>query len=145
MEASGAGVRGKRILLVEDDEFVRSLVETQLAMLGYDVTCADDAASAIAILAAGERVHLLMTDVSMPGALDGLRLAAHVRERWPAIAILVASGNGADRTDAHAVGAPHLQKPYVLAELERKLLEAAQRTPLPAEPQPADARCRLRR
>lgn len=119
----------KRILLVEDDEFVRSLVETQLAMLGYEVACVEDALRALDRLHTSERIDLLMTDVTMPGEMDGLRLAANVRERWPGLPILVASGDAAHGPAARAVGAPHLQKPYVLAELERKLDEALADTP----------------
>lgn len=117
-------MNGRRILLVEDDEFVRSLVETQLEMLGYEVTSAVDAACALSALAAGTAVDLLVTDVTMPGELDGFGLAARVRARWPALPILFASGNVQDVAGARALGAPHLRKPYRLDELERKLGEA---------------------
>lgn len=122
-------MNGKRILLVEDDEFVRSLMEAQLETLGYEVVGLPAAADAIAELATHRTVHLLMTDVMMPGELDGLELAAHVRERWPALPILFASGNPANAAEARTHGAPHLLKPYRLDELERKLAEAFGRSP----------------
>jgi CheY-like chemotaxis protein len=117
-------VNGKRILLVEDDEFVRQLVEAQLESLGYEVVGVPDACHAIAALTTLPRVDLLMTDVMMPGELDGLGLATRVRERWPALPVLLASGNPENASDARALGAPHLLKPYRLAELERKLSDA---------------------
>lgn len=122
-------MNGKRILLVEDDECVRALVEAQLDMLGYEVVSAGDADGAIGALATSAGIDLVMTDVLMPGELDGVGLAARVRERWPGLPILFASGDSANAARAIALGAPHLTKPYVLAELERKLGEALARTP----------------
>lgn len=112
---------GRRILLVEDDELVRSLVESQLVALGYEVTSAEDAPTALAMLAAaharGAPVELLMTDVMLPGDLDGFGLAREVRARWPELPILFASGNASNAAKARALGAPHLAKPYGLREL----------------------------
>lgn len=113
-----------RILLVEDDEFVRSVVTAQLSTLGYRVLTAADAGEALAALERGEPADLLMTDVLMPGPMDGYALAAQVRRRRPELPVLYASGSAVERDDAGTPAAPSLQKPYGLRELDAKVREA---------------------
>ncbi|MFC0389719.1 ATP-binding protein, partial [Muricoccus vinaceus] len=87
-EAGGA----ERVLLVEDDAMVRTHVAAMLRGLGYTVTLANNAAEGLARLEAGEPFELLLSDVVMPGAMNGLQLAVRARQMRPAIGLLLTSG-----------------------------------------------------
>jgi CheY-like chemotaxis protein len=76
---------------------------------------AGDAGEALIVLEreAG-RVHVVFTDVHMPGPMNGLMLAHHVRQHWPRIALLVTSGRGAVEARAMPEGSRFIPKPYHL-------------------------------
>jgi len=83
----------ERILVVEDDAQVRASVVQQLRSLGYLVSEVGNGASGVAAFAgAPEPFDLLLTDVMMPGALNGKALADEVARRWPAARIVFMSG-----------------------------------------------------
>src|SRR5207244_4132002 len=85
--------RGREtILVVEDDDLVRTHVEGQLHDLGYHVVAAPDGPSALRALAEIDQVDLLFTDVIMPGGLDGAQLAHEVHRRRPGLKVLFTSG-----------------------------------------------------
>jgi len=113
---SGPLVGGpETILVVEDEEDVRSSTCGILSALGYRVLEAPDAAAALAIVEGGQAVDLVFTDVIMPGAVSSLQLADAVRARLPLAEILYTSGY-AEGVLAHEgkLGASVnlLQKPY---------------------------------
>jgi len=87
-------VGGKeRLLVVEDDPQVRASVVNQLQKLGYSVSQAADGASGLASFeAAAEPFDILLTDVVMPGSLNGKILADEVSRRWPRTRIVFMSG-----------------------------------------------------
>ncbi len=90
--AAAIGRGTATVLLVEDDEPVRKAVRRLLAGRGYSVLVAPGPREALDILGAqGDTVHLLVTDVVMP-EMDGITLAAKVRERHPRIKVLFMSG-----------------------------------------------------
>jgi CheY-like chemotaxis protein len=116
----------ERILLVEDDPTVLSLTLDLLAGLGYQVTCATNAAEALEVLQSGAEIELLFTDVVMPGGVSGVSLARTARELNPRIAVLLTSGFMGDGAVADDVEFPLLDKPYetqVMAAKLRKLLD----------------------
>lgn len=80
------------VLVVEDETLVRMDVSDQLRDLGFTVLEAEDANAAIDLLASNADIQVMFTDVDMPGSMDGLKLAAAVRDRWPPIRIIVTSG-----------------------------------------------------
>jgi len=83
----------ERILVVEDDPRVRSGVLEQLTSLGYEVTGAYDGASGLAAFEAAQRpFDLLLTDVIVPGPMNGKALADEVRRRWPDTKLVFMSG-----------------------------------------------------
>ncbi|HEY4303774.1 MAG TPA: response regulator [Gemmatimonadaceae bacterium] len=112
------------ILVVEDDADVRATVVEMLSSLGYHVLRAKDAQSALAIVESGVPIHLLFTDVVMPGPLRSTELARKARERQPAIAVLFTSGY-TDNAIVHAgrldEGVELLSKPYTHDALARKI------------------------
>jgi PAS domain S-box-containing protein len=119
----------EKILVVEDEEQVRASVVQQLQSLGYTVDQAPDGAAGLASFAAAAMPYeLLLTDVMMPGSLDGKALAEAVLERWPATKVVFMSGYSKDaiihdgRLDA---GTVLLSKPFRkkdLAHIVRQVL-----------------------
>ena len=110
----------RTILLVDDDEEVRSLMAHILREGGYHVVEANDAAAALDVIALGTQVELLVTDVVMPG-LSGYDLASHVTSARN-VPVLFLSSFALTRND---IPGPALQKPFtpsVLIDTVRGLL-----------------------
>jgi two-component system, response regulator PdtaR len=80
------------ILVVEDDGLISMMASDELERAGYEVLSASNADEEIAILERRSDIHLIFTDVEMPGSINGLRLAAAARDRWPPIHIVITSG-----------------------------------------------------
>ena len=125
----------ERILVVEDEPQVRTSVVLQLKSLGYTVTEAPDGAAGVAAFeAAGGSARpfdLLLTDVVMPGPLNGKALAEEVARRWPATRIVLMSGysnNVLTEGSGSLTGVRLLSKPFRrvdLASIVRQGLDAA--------------------
>ncbi|SEI83304.1 Response regulator receiver domain-containing protein [Sphingobium sp. AP50] len=81
------------VLIVEDETLVRMLGTDILEEAGFIVVEAANADEAMAVLQGQPDVHLLFSDVDMPGTMDGLELAKLVHERWPRIRLLLTSGH----------------------------------------------------
>lgn len=90
--AKPATLKPATILIVENEALICLELADWLTGLGLRVLLAEDADEAIALLDSHAEIDVLMTDIMMPGSMDGLRLAHHVRERWPPVRIVVASG-----------------------------------------------------
>jgi len=71
------------VLVVEDEALVRMNSADVIRNLGFDVIEAEDADHAVSLLESVPGITVLFTDVQMPGSMDGLLLAAVVRDRWP--------------------------------------------------------------
>jgi CheY-like chemotaxis protein len=84
---------------------------------GFAVIEAANADEAIAILSAQSDIHLVFTDIQMPGSMDGLKLARFVRDRWLPIKIVATSGHVRAASDELPAGSAFLPKPYLGAEL----------------------------
>ncbi|RFC66049.1 response regulator [Fulvimarina endophytica] len=100
------------VLVVEDEPLLRMDVVETLEDAGYDVIEAVDADQALAVLEATDGVGILLTDVYMPGSIDGLELAHRVHREWQGIAIVVVSGHQRFSADELPAGALFLSKPY---------------------------------
>ncbi len=116
------------ILVVEDEEAVRSSTVELLSALGYQVFEAEDAARAVDLIESGAKIDLVFSDVMMPGPLTSLDLSKAVRSRLPSAQLLFTSGY-AEGVLAHDgrldTGVNLLQKPYnadVLSARIRHLL-----------------------
>jgi len=112
------------ILVVEDDEEVRTTAVELLSDLGYRVLKAADAASALAIVESGIPIDLLFTDVVMPGPMRSPELARKARERLPGIGVLFTSGyteNAIVHGGRLDEGVNLLPKPYTREALARKV------------------------
>ncbi len=108
------------VLLVEDEAAVREVTREQLESLGYRVLSCADAAEALAACAGrADPLHLLLTDVVMPG-MNGRELAERLTRGRPGLRVLYTSGYGEDVIARHGVLEPGvllLQKPYPLTKL----------------------------
>jgi len=117
------------ILLVEDDANLLDVMQRVLEESGYTVLPARDGTEALARLAAANTVHLLLTDVVMPG-IDGQELACRALRERPDLRVILISGHEiARRSDAQ--GHLFLQKPVAPALLAHKVRETLD-APLPA-------------
>jgi PAS domain S-box-containing protein len=114
-----------RILVVEDDDLVRDQVQRQLVALGYSVTATSDGPEALQRLSENPSVDLLLTDVVMPGGMNGRQLADHARLLQPKLRVLFTSGYTEDEIlRTGGLDAEFLPKPYRRADLARKVAEA---------------------
>jgi PAS domain S-box-containing protein len=117
----------ERILLAEDDPFVRSYAVTSLEGLGYQVIEAEDGRAALRKLQDGLEVDLLFTDIVMPGGINGWELAERARALRPGLRVLLTSGYALETLAGRGrlpEGALILNKPYRKAELAQRLREA---------------------
>ncbi|HPO12451.1 MAG TPA: PAS domain S-box protein [Candidatus Hydrogenedentes bacterium] len=123
-ESATRGV--ETILLVEDDAAVRKLAAGMLSSLGYHVIEAQDGPDAVQIAARHETIHLLLTDVIMPG-MSGQQVFDTVALTHPGIKVLYMSGYPANiiaHQGALKEGVRLLQKPFTLQNLAAKIREA---------------------
>jgi PAS domain S-box-containing protein len=118
--------QGQTVLLVEDETAIRELVTDILGDAGYRVLTAGDGPAGVALLRSGERIDLLVTDVGLPGGLNGRQVADAGRAARPDLKVLFVTGYAANA----AVGAGHLDegmevltKPFNVLELERRVSE----------------------
>jgi two-component system, response regulator PdtaR len=100
------------ILTVEDELLLSEYLGEILEEAGYSVVAAANADEAIAVLERRDDIRIVITDINMPGSMDGLRLAAAVKGRWPPIRIIIATGKGAPRTDEMPPDSQFVPKPY---------------------------------
>src|SRR4029079_550967 len=86
-------VKPATVLVVEDESLIRMDIVDCLEEAGFLIAEASNADEAINILQSRADIRLVFTDIHMPGSMDGLKLAAFVRKRWPPIKIIVTSGH----------------------------------------------------
>jgi CheY-like chemotaxis protein len=115
-------VAGATVLVVEDEEIVRSMTVEALSELGYDVIQAPDGPAALRIVQSSVRFDLLVTDVGLPG-INGRQLAEAARESRPNLPILLITGYAGRALDD--AGLPHgvdvMRKPFALEELAARV------------------------
>lgn len=116
--------RGETILLVDDEPLVRMLAAEQLEYLGYHVIEAEDGPSALRLLAGGDPISLLITDVGLPGGMNGRQLAETVRETLPDLEILFITGYAENAVLNHGHLAPGMHvmtKPFQMDSFARRV------------------------
>ena len=108
------------VFVVDDDPLICALVARVLTRAGLEVRTYADADTALAALEANGPIEMLLTDVSMPGRLDGIDLACRVAARYPRTPIVLMSGDagslarGRELADVTAT----LAKPFTIRELD---------------------------
>jgi CheY-like chemotaxis protein len=100
------------VLLVEDEPLIRLVASDTLAEAGFRTLEACDADEALTLLEAKPDAVAIVTDVKMPGSLDGFALAHLVASRWPETGIVIVSGHAIPGEGDMPAGALFLVKPY---------------------------------
>ncbi len=125
-EVTGDLTGTARILLVEDEEAVKTFSTRALMNKGYEVLAAENGEAALKLMDAQENKHidLMITDVMMPD-MDGPTLAKHMRSQNPKLKIVFISGYTEDKLKDHmGEGISFLPKPFTLKQLAAKVKEA---------------------
>ena len=119
------GKASPAILIVEDDQLLKLLTVDFVEEAGFVAVQADNADEAVAILESRSDIALVITDINMPGSMDGLKLAHAVHDRWPPIKIIVVSSR--DPGSELPAGSRFFAKPYSAEKLiaEMRALIAA--------------------
>ncbi|RSV33283.1 response regulator [Sphingomonas sp. ABOLE] len=118
---------GRTVLVVEDEPFVRMIAAGMLQEGGFRVVEAPDATEALDLLER-HQVAVVFTDINMPGLIDGLQLAAIVKERYPHVKVIITSGRQWLGSDALPSDSVFLPKPYRSAELSELVERQASRS-----------------
>ena len=111
------------ILVVEDDGLIRMDLADVLSDSGFDVVEAANADQALALLEAGIPVKAMLTDIDMPGSMNGIKLANLTASRWPECRIIVISGRFSPDQGSLPQGARFLSKPISERQLSVALFE----------------------
>jgi CheY-like chemotaxis protein len=124
MPVNGANGSAKQaILVVEDEALIRLMLVEALEDDGYPVFEADNAAAAVALLQGNGTIAMVVSDVRMPGDMDGIGLAYWIRANRPGTKILLASGyvSAADQRDLAASIDGFVGKPYRIPDMIRQI------------------------
>jgi len=106
------------VILVVENEVLLSLdISEALKDEGFDVVAVSNADDAITVLETRNDVRTIFTDIDLPGSMDGLKLAAAVRDRWPPVNIIVTTGMRPPRRDEMPARSLFIGKPYRSAEV----------------------------
>lgn len=125
-------VRGKRILVVEDEPPLREVLRMMLELEGHQVTEASNGAEGLKLFNLSE-FDLVITDFEMP-VMQGDQLAVHIKLLAPSVPILMITGSGQARCDARNPVDALLSKPFKATDLRGAL-----RKLLPARPEPVQS------
>lgn len=99
--------------MVEDHPVQRMAIAEALVEAGFEALESGSAAEAIRVLEARSDIHLVFTDVEMPGTMDGVELAHYIRNRWPPVKLIVVSGKRALSAATLPAEANFFSKPYL--------------------------------
>jgi len=101
------------ILVVEDEPLVRLFLSDFLDEAGFKVFEAVNADEAMTILQARPDIQAIISDIEMPGSMNGLALARTVQERWPGVGVVITSGRAHPGPDDLSDKVAFLAKPYL--------------------------------
>jgi CheY-like chemotaxis protein len=109
------------VLVVEDEPLLRLNAVSLLEEAGYATVEAGSAARAIQHLETNASIRAVFTDIDLPGEMDGMRLAAVIRDRWPPVELIVTSGHVTVEDGELPERGVFLPKPYSSRQLTRAL------------------------
>jgi PAS domain S-box-containing protein len=124
---------GGKVLVVDDEAALLEIAQAYLTEMGYSALLAEDAAAALEIVERFGEVDLMVTDIVMPGGMNGVELAQKARQLSPKLKIIYSSGFPADALTERSgmqVDAPLLRKPYQRAEFAAMIERAMEETAL---------------
>jgi CheY-like chemotaxis protein len=113
------------VLVVEDEPLLRLMAIDLVEKIGFEAIEAADADEAVLILEARTDIQIVFTDIDMPGSMDGMMLAAAVRDRWPPIEIVIVSGHSRPADSELPDRSVFFSKPYDPSVVTATLLRMA--------------------
>jgi PAS domain S-box-containing protein len=113
--------RGRLAMVVEDEPGVRDHVVESLRGLGFEVMAVVYAVEGLERLAAGRKVDLVISDVGLPGGVDGWQFAARARRLLPDVKIVLMTGYAQSSATTLGAATELLMKPFTVAALETRL------------------------
>ncbi len=113
------------VLVVEDEDMVRAVAERALSRQGYKVLTANDGEQGLEVLASGEKIDLLISDVVMPN-MDGPSMVARARDTHPDLPVLFMSGYAEEqlRKSIDLANVAFLPKPFSVSQLAEAARDA---------------------
>jgi two-component system, response regulator PdtaR len=115
------------VLIVEDEPLVRMSISGALLQAGFEVLASSNGAEALELIAIRPDVFAVVSDIAMPGSIDGFELVREVQRRWPEIGIVLVSGQMEPPKSHCPGGVLFLSKPFKASTLLRLLREIAER------------------
>ena len=100
------------VLVVEDEPLQRMMAADLVERAGFEVVEAGSADEAVRILENRLDIRVVFTDIDMPGGVDGMKLAASIRERWPPIELIIISGKHRPSPEDLPMRGVFFSKPY---------------------------------
>ncbi|MGE7368962.1 response regulator [Neorhizobium sp. NPDC001467] len=119
--AQSRPINTRTILIVEDEAIIRFELADFFADAQYTVFEANDAGEAIAILEREKSIRVVLTDVQLPGTMDGLRLAHYVKDRYPPTVLLLTSGATHVPAEALPLDSRFVAKPFDPTRILRQI------------------------
>lgn len=120
----------RTVLVVEDEPMVNWDVADTLRDDGFEVLQAFSAEEGLRVLEKRRDVSVVFTDVNLPGALDGIAMAAVIQQRWPQIELLITSGHKQhhlDQLELVTLYGRFVPKPYPPEAISRRIHEIVDR------------------
>ena len=112
------------VLLIEDEPLIRLGTSAMLEDAGYQVLEACDASEALIMLSLHPEICVVLTDVQMPGSMNGLELVGIIHIAYPAIKSIVTSGRSGAPEARRCGASAFLSKPYTALTIESAINEA---------------------
>ncbi|MCF7701601.1 response regulator [Loktanella sp. M215] len=109
------------VLVVEDEPLIRMEAVDMIEDAGFRVYDVGSADAAVVLLERHDDIGILFTDINMPGSMDGLQLATCVKDRWPSVGIVIASGIIDYKEMELPKGASIFPKPYPTDKIAKAL------------------------
>jgi len=122
---------GETILVIDDEAMVRMLIVEVLKEAGYAALEADDGPSGLKILQSGARIDMLITDVGLPGGMNGRQVADAARLVRPQLKVLFVTGYAENAAVGNGLlehGMEVVTKPFVMSELANRITEMLERS-----------------
>ncbi len=121
--AQGVLVDEKRsILVVDDQESMRTLLKDMLEVIGYEITLAEGGEEALSLLQSRD-FNLVLSDLNMPG-MDGSALLRAIKATWPSLPVVIITGYGTFHTEKRVMkegAAGYISKPCTLSKIEKTM------------------------